>query len=112
MKGLIACCGINCEICDARIATVNDDDAMRAATAAKWAEQFNAPAISPSSINCMGCLTEGVKIGHWGECKIRLCAVDKGYQTCGECDQLNTCELVGPVLKFLPEAIENLKSLN
>ena len=26
MKQLIACCGLDCENCDARIATINNDD--------------------------------------------------------------------------------------
>jgi hypothetical protein len=112
MKNLISCCGLNCETCDARIATINNDDAMRAATAEKWMKQYNVPHIDPASVNCTGCRIEGTKIGHWNECKIRLCASDKGYQTCGECGQMSSCELVSPVFKFLPEAVDNLKSLN
>jgi hypothetical protein len=112
MNNLISCCGINCEGCEARIATLKNDDALRAETAKKWAKQFNSPEINITNINCVGCRETGVKMGHWGECKIRLCAVEKGYQTCGECEQMNQCELVGQVFKFLPEAIENLRSLN
>lgn len=33
MKDLIACCGLDCENCDARKATVNNDDALRKKTA-------------------------------------------------------------------------------
>ena len=29
MKQLIACCGLDCENCDARIATINNDDKLR-----------------------------------------------------------------------------------
>ena len=29
MKQLIACCGLDCESCDARIATVRDDNELR-----------------------------------------------------------------------------------
>ena len=29
MKQLIACCGLDCENCDARIATVRDDNELR-----------------------------------------------------------------------------------
>jgi len=35
MKELISCCGINCENCEARIATILNDDAMRREVAAK-----------------------------------------------------------------------------
>jgi len=44
---LIAPCGLNCETCDARIATVNDDDELRAKTAAKWCQLNNTDAIKP-----------------------------------------------------------------
>ena len=36
MKQLIACCGLDCESCDARIATVKNDDELREKTAQKW----------------------------------------------------------------------------
>jgi hypothetical protein len=36
MNKMIACCGINCETCEARIATIKDDDKMRAEVAKKW----------------------------------------------------------------------------
>ena len=29
MNSMIACCGLNCETCDARIATITNDDALR-----------------------------------------------------------------------------------
>ena len=111
MEKLIACCGVNCETCDARMATVNNDDAMRKATAEKWQKLYDAPHISPELIHCMGCRQEGVKFSHWAECGIRKCAATKGYATCGDCEEMEHCETVSPVFKFLPEAIQNLKRL-
>ena len=29
MNEYIACCGLNCETCEARIATINDDNELR-----------------------------------------------------------------------------------
>lgn len=29
MKDKLGCCGLNCEKCDAKLATVNDDDELR-----------------------------------------------------------------------------------
>mgnify|MGYP000504983585 CR=1 FL=1 len=43
MKQLIACCGLDCESCDARIATVKNDDELREKTAQKWSAMNNAP---------------------------------------------------------------------
>lgn len=54
MKQLIACCGLDCENCDARIATVRDDNELREKTAQKWSIMNNAPEITPATINCMG----------------------------------------------------------
>lgn len=33
---LIGCCGLNCENCDVRIATINNDDALKEKTAILW----------------------------------------------------------------------------
>jgi len=50
MEKLIACCGLNCATCEARIATVNNDDELRQATAEKWRTQYNTPNITPDMI--------------------------------------------------------------
>lgn len=111
MEKLIACCGLNCATCDARIATINNDDVLRAKTAKLWSTQYNAD-ITPQSINCKGCREEGVKIGHCAECSIRNCVQSKGFQTCNDCDQLESCDIVGPIIKYVPGTLENLHSLN
>ena len=38
MKKMIAYCGLDCEKCDAYLATVHNDDALREKTAKLWAE--------------------------------------------------------------------------
>ena len=50
---LIACCGLDCEKCDARIATLADDNALREKTAALWSK-LNGAQITPEMINCTG----------------------------------------------------------
>ena len=60
MKNMIAYCGLDCEKCDAYLATINDDQELRKKTAKLWAELNNAP-ILPEHINCQGCRVEGVK---------------------------------------------------
>ena len=62
MKQLIACCGLDCESCDARIATVKNDNELREKTAQKWSAMNNAPEITAATINCMGCRTDGNEI--------------------------------------------------
>ena len=110
MKQMIACCGIDCENCDARIATIANDNALKDETAKKWSEMFGTPDITAESINCTGCRTEGAKFSHCAVCEIRTCATDKGFGTCGECPELDTCPIVGAVLQHVPGAKENLTS--
>lgn len=112
MEKFIACCGIDCAKCDARIATITDDNELRKATAEKWRVNFNAPDLSPSMINCTGCRAEGVKFNYCEVCEIRKCVKNKGFESCGNCQKMETCSLVAGIHKFVPEAIANLKSLN
>ena len=108
MKNLIACCGIDCENCDARIATVANDDGLREQTAEKWRVMYHAPNITAETINCMGCRTDGAKFGHCNECEIRKCVNEKELNTCGDCKDLDTCQIVGFVIQNVPGAKENL----
>ena len=110
MKQLIACCGIDCENCDARIATIADDNALREGTAKKWSEMFGSSEITAASINCTGCRTDGAKFSHCEVCEIRNCATEKGFATCGECAELDSCQIVGFVLQHVPGAKDNLLS--
>jgi hypothetical protein len=110
MNKLIACCGLNCELCDAYIATIKNSDELRKATAEKWQKMFNVPSIPYSSINCTGCRAEGVKFSHCNECEIRMCVNRKGYATCGDCADMETCSIVAMVHKHMPDAIENLRN--
>jgi len=112
MEKIISCCGLDCATCEARIATINNDDELRKTTAEKWKTLYNVPDMSPEMINCTGCREEGAKLGHWSMCQIRLCAAEKGFKTCGECSDLEKCDIISGVLKYSPDALKNLKSLN
>ena len=74
MKQLIACCGLDCENCAARIATVNNDDELREKTAKEWSVLNNTPEITAETIHCMGCRADGVKFTYCSDyCAIRKC---------------------------------------
>lgn len=108
MNKMIACCGLNCEKCDAYIATVNNDDDLRAKTAKKWTE-MNHHLIEPEWINCEGCRTEGIKFYFCSNlCEIRKCVKDKGYETCGNCFEIDACPKVRMIHENCGEARENL----
>ena len=112
MEKLISCCGLDCATCDARIATEKNDDELRKATADKWRVGYNAPDLSYLMINCTGCREEGVKFSHCSMCEIRKCVKDKGFNTCGDCNVMESCSLVSGIHKYVPEAITNLRILN
>ena len=109
MKNMIAYCGLDCENCDAYLATVNNDQELRKKTAKLWAELNNAP-IFPEHINCEGCRVDGVKTVFCDSmCGIRQCAMKKGVNTCGDCSDLEKCSIIITILENNPSAIINLK---
>ena len=110
MKKLIAYCGLDCESCDARTATLNNDNALREKVARLWSE-MNGVEITPEMINCEGCRVDGVKTPFCDNlCPIRQCALGKGCEPCGYCSAMNDCHTVGMVISNNAEALGNLKS--
>lgn len=108
MKNMIGYCGLDCEKCDAYIATINDDQALREKTAELWAMLNKAP-ILPEHIRCEGCRTQGAKtIFCQSLCAVRRCATQKGVTTCGDCSKLKNCPTVGAIFSNTPSALENL----
>ena len=109
MNKYISYCGLNCETCEARLATVNDDNELRNKVARLWS-QLNGAEITPEMINCTGCRIEGVKYPYCDlMCPIRQCASEKSIETCGSCSEMNTCEKLRAITRNVPEALENLK---
>ena len=109
MDRLIAYCGLDCGKCEARKATIDDDDALRAKVAKEWSE-LNGVEITPDQINCLGCRADGVKTVYCDSlCPIRQCALSKGLETCGDCAEMMSCGKVGMVIGNNPEALKNLK---
>jgi hypothetical protein len=109
MKKFIAACGINCGDCGARIATINNDDAKRKEVAAQWSKAYEAD-LDIESINCTGCMEEGVKFAHCNECEYRECVTEMGITNCSECDDY-PCEELEQFLEHVPEAKVNLEEL-
>lgn len=109
MKNRIAYCGLDCEKCNAYLATINDDQALREETAKQWTELNNTP-ILPEQINCQGCRADGVKTVFCDSlCGVRQCALKKGVTTCGDCSDMEKCRTIGAIIANNPDVIENLK---
>lgn len=108
MKQLIARCGLDCEACEARIATVKNDNALREDVARRWSEMNGSSDITADTINCLGCRTDGVKFDYCAMCEIGSCAVGKGFATCGECAEIDACPTIAPMFEHTPAARANL----
>ncbi|MCR4607170.1 MAG: DUF3795 domain-containing protein [Oscillospiraceae bacterium] len=110
MKEYIAYCGLDCEKCEARTATVNDDEALRVKVAKLWSD-LNGAEITPDMINCTGCRIPGPKTPYCDSiCPIRQCAVGRGVETCGSCPEMESCANVGAIHANSEEAQRNLRS--
>ena len=111
MGELIAYCGLDCGKCEARLATLNDDDDLRAKVAKRWSELNNVE-ITSEMINCEGCRVDGVKTVFCDElCQIRQCAMRNGFRNCGECEDVKDCGKVSMVISNNAEARERLTGL-
>ena len=92
MNNYIGYCGLDCEKCEARLATVNNDDDLRQKVAESWS-QLNGVEITPEMINCTGCRLEGAKTPYCEHiCPIRQCASERRMTTCADCSKMNLCE--------------------
>ncbi|MBQ7533019.1 MAG: DUF3795 domain-containing protein [Bacteroidales bacterium] len=109
MNKMISVCGLDCEKCDAFIATKNNDQAMREKTANLWSELNKTP-ILPEHINCEGCRMNGAKTVFCNNlCEIRKCAVSKNYETCGDCPEMEHCHKLGAIHANNKDAKNRLK---
>ncbi len=65
---------------------------------------------------CEGCHSDGTKVNHCSKCKIRNCAMEKGFNTCAECKDM-PCKLIKNIDKryrnsYNISLIENLKRVD
>lgn len=109
MTKYIAYCGLDCEKCEARLATLKNDDSLRKKVAKEWSE-LNSVQITPDMINCTGCRIDGAKTPFCESyCEIRKCASNREYNTCGECSEMSNCEKLAMITRNNSEALNNLK---
>jgi len=115
MDKIIAYCGLVCSECPAYVATQADDHAALERVAAQWREEYNAPDITVESVICDGCVTEGErKCGHWYDCDIRACGMERGVLNCAYCDDYarhGGCEKIEGFFGFVPDARARLDGI-
>ena len=108
MNKSIAYCGLDCEKCEARIATVKNDIQLREEVAQLWTK-LNGVKITVDMIHCSGCRIDGEKTPYCEAlCPIRQCALSRGVQTCGNCSDMETCEKLSPIVMNNPDTLKNL----
>ncbi len=78
---MIASCCLDCSKCDAYLATIRKDDALRAEVATRWR-------MKPEQIECLGCKSAKALFN----CTLKQCATKRGLQTCAHCPDFQTCK--------------------
>jgi hypothetical protein len=77
----VAYCCLECDKCDAYIATQNNDDELWAKVAKQWK-------MDVEKINCDGCKSDNALFN----CEAKKCAVARGLPTCAHCDDFPSCD--------------------
>ncbi len=110
MEKMIAYCGLICTDCPAYIATQNDDHEALKKVAEQWSKEFNTT-LTAKDVLCDGCsATTGRHVGHWSECKIKACAIEKKVRNCAHCSDYS-CEELEKFFGFAPEAKTTLEGI-
>lgn len=104
MNRFIACCGLDCESCDARIATLTNNNALREKTAAFWTK-LNGVTITPEMIHCTGCRIDVAKTPFCDKlCPVHNCVREKGLDITMNINR----SLRTVTASFLPMKTENV----
>jgi len=108
MDKIIAYCGLVCSDCPAYIATQADDRDALEQVAAQWREEYSAPDVTVESVICDGCVTaDGRHCGHWFDCEIRACGMERGVVNCAHCADYarhGGCEKLEGFFALVPDA--------
>lgn len=108
---MISYCGIDCEKCDALIATKTNDSSLRTKVADEISV-FTGIKCTPEEVNCTGCRSDGEKSPYCQKiCKARKCAIEKNLIHCGQCKQY-PCSELNKIFSFAPQAKEVLDRLS
>lgn len=112
MNQLIACCGLDCESCDARIATLTNNNALCEKTAALWTK-LNGVTITPEMINCTGCRVDGAKTPFCDKlCSVHNCVREKMLDTCAGVDVLDHAGILRDVKSIHSSDVDFLVTLS
>jgi len=109
MSKMISCCGLVCTECPAYLATQANDENKARETAAMWSKMFSIE-VKIEDVWCDGCLVEGKKCAHCGECEIRACVFEKKLDNCAHCDDYG-CQKISGFFQMVPDAKKYLDEI-
>ncbi|NHI89377.1 MAG: DUF3795 domain-containing protein [Candidatus Thorarchaeota archaeon] len=109
-ENMIAYCGLDCAVCPAHLALLNDDNELRAKQAAKWGSPEYP--LADKDINCVGCKVDAEpRFKFCRECAVRACATGRGVETCAHCEDYECGTLEGWLKQAGDEARERLEAI-
>ena len=104
-------CGLACEVCDAFVATKDNDNQLKAQVAARWSRLYNRT-IEAGDVFCRGCKSLGTQgIYCQTMCRIKPCCREKGFDTCAPCPEF-PCGDLSEVFAFCPEAEARVRGIS
>jgi len=80
VEEMIGYCGYSCHLCAAR----SEDPELRKKLVDGWRRIFGHESYTVENVRCDGCRSEG-RIADMS-CKARPCAIERGVESCAECD--------------------------
>ena len=99
-----AYCGLDCSECPAHLGYINNDDELRQQTVEKWnSPQFP---VTNETIDCAGCKSDGPHFTFCEKCNVRICASERGVETCAHCSDYG-CDILE---EWLSHAGENARN--
>lgn len=109
---MIAVCGLDCTSCPSYLQRNTTDQAVLETIAAAWSAQMHRE-VKPEDVPCSGCqdASEARLTTCCSTCVIRACAHGKGYVTCAECGDYDTCTILKEFHASSPEARQVLDGL-
>ena len=105
---LIAVCGPSCTLCPAYQATHGGDQAALERIASEWTKAMGRT-FTTDDVTCDGCRVKGKRLSaYWSTCEIRLCAQEKGHDTCAHCSDCPCEKIIAPPAQ---EALKELRKI-
>jgi hypothetical protein len=114
MEENLAYCGLICQTCQIYLATREPDKEkqykMRVDIAQEIKKYYGMETKPEDVHDCDGCKTEGGRLFSNNDCPMRICAIEKGIESCAHCDDY-PCEELDNLFTTDPGARERLDKI-